>query len=67
MAWAYEIQTNIRRDKYVSICSDSQAAPRAIQTAKTTSPLVGRCQKMLNDITTQHAVALYWVPRHAGV
>jgi len=40
MACAYEIQMNIRQEKYVSICSDSEAALRAIQTAKTMSPLV---------------------------
>ena len=51
----------------VSICSDSQAALKALQVARTTSPLVQQCQKVLNDISTQHAVGLYWVPEHAGV
>jgi len=32
-----------------------------------TLPLVQQCQKALNDISTQHAVGLYWVPGHAGV
>jgi len=67
MACAYEIQMNIRQEKYVSICSDSQAALRAIQTAKAMSPLVWQCQKLLNDISTQHTVALYSVLGHAGV
>jgi len=58
---------NVRPEKYVSISSDSQAAPKAIQTANTTSPLVRQCQKVLNDISTQHTEALYWVPGHAGV
>jgi ribonuclease HI len=31
------------------------------------SPLVRQCQKALNDTSTQHTVALYWVPGHAGV
>jgi hypothetical protein len=35
--------------------------------AKTTSPLVRQCQKALNDISTRHAVGLYWVPGHGGV
>jgi ribonuclease HI len=30
-------------------------------------PLIRRCQKALNDIATQLAVGLYWVPGHAGV
>jgi len=37
----------------VSICSDSQAALKAL--------------KALNDISTWHAVGLQWVPGHAGV
>jgi len=57
---------NVRPEKHVSICSDSQAALKAIQTAKT-PPLVQQCQKVLNDISTQHTVALYWVPGHAGM
>jgi hypothetical protein len=40
---------------------------KALQAAKTTSPLVRRCQKALNDISTRHAVGLHWVPGHAGV
>ena len=31
------------------------------------SPLVLECQKALNDISTRHAVRLYWVSGHAGV
>ena len=46
---------------------DSQAALQALQAAKTTSPLVRECQKALHDISTRHAVGLYWVPGHAGV
>jgi hypothetical protein len=38
-----------------------------LQAAKTMSPLVRQCQKALNDISTRHAVGLYWVPGHAGV
>jgi len=52
LACAYEIQMNIRPEKYVSICSDGQASLKAIQTANTTSPLVRQCQKALNDIST---------------
>jgi len=51
----------------VSICCDSQAALKALQAVRTTSPLVQQCQKALNDICISHAVGLYWVPGHAGV
>jgi hypothetical protein len=39
---------------------------KALQAIRT-SPLVQQCQRVLNDIYTQHAVGLYWVPGHAGV
>jgi len=51
----------------VSICSDSQAALKALQATRTTSPMVQQCQKSLNDASTHHTVGLYWVPGHAGV
>jgi hypothetical protein len=35
-----EIQMNVRPEKYVSICSDSQAGLKALKAAKTTSPQV---------------------------
>jgi ribonuclease HI len=67
LACAHEIEAQDRPQKYVSIYSDSQAALKALQAAKTTSPLVCQCQQALNDISAQHAVRLYWVPGHAGV
>ena len=63
----HETGTQDRPEKCISICSDSQAALKALQAARTTSPLVRQCQKALNDIPTRHAVGLYWVPGHAGV
>jgi ribonuclease HI len=51
----------------VGICSDSQAALKALRAVRTTSLLVYQCQKALNDISALHAVGLYWVPGHAGV
>jgi len=67
LACGYEIVTQDQPEKYVSICSDSQAALKALQAAKTMSPLVQQCQKALNDISIRHTMGLYWVPGHAGV
>ena len=60
-------KTLVEKEKYLRIGSDSQATLKAIQAAKTTSPLVRQCQQMLNDVSARHAVGLYWVPGHAGV
>jgi ribonuclease HI len=67
LACAFEIQANARSEKYISICSDSQAAFKALQAAKTTSPLVWQCQRTLNDISTSHSVGLFWVLGHSGI
>jgi ribonuclease HI len=53
LACAQEIEAQDRPEKFVSICSDSQAAMKALQAAKTTSPLVRQCQQALNDISTR--------------
>jgi len=66
LACVNKIQFQSRPEKHVSICSDSQVALKALK-ANRTSPLVQQCQKALNDISTWHAVGLYWVPGHAGV
>ena len=53
--------------KGTSICSDSQAAQKALQAVRTTSPLVHQCQKASNDISARHVVGFYWVLGHAGI
>jgi ribonuclease HI len=67
LACVYEIQFQNRPEKYVTICSDSQVALKALQAIRTMSPLVHQCQKALNDISALHVVGLYWVPGYAGV
>ena len=66
LACVYEIKSQNRPDKYVSICSDSQAALKALKAIRT-SPLVHQCQKALNNISIRHAVGLFWVAGHAGI
>ena len=67
LACVHETETQEPPEKYIRICSDSQAALKDLQAAKPTSPLVRQCQQALNNISTRHAVRLYWVPDHAGV
>ena len=61
LACAYEIQFYGRTVKYMGICSNSKTALKVHQAART-SPLVQQCQKVLNDISTQHTA-----PGHAAV
>jgi ribonuclease HI len=67
LACTYEIQRHARPKQYISICSDSREALKALQTAKTTSPLVQQFQKALNDISIQYSVGLFWISVHFGV
>jgi hypothetical protein len=60
-------KTHGKPDKRISICSDSQAALKAPKAVRITSLLVYQSQKAPNDISTLHAVGLYWVLGHAGV
>ena len=64
LACVHEIQFQSRPE--VRICSDSQAALKVLKAVRT-FPWVQQCQKVLNGISTLHAVELYWVPGHAGV
>jgi hypothetical protein len=52
---ANEIQFYGRSKKHLSIWFDSQTALEVLQATRT-SPLVKKCQKTLNDISTWHAV-----------
>jgi len=54
----HEIETQDRPGKYDNVCSESQAALKALQAAKTSFPLVRECQKVLKDISTGHTVGL---------
>ena len=62
-----ETDTQDLSQKYISICSDSQGSLKALQAAKTASPLVYQCKRQLNDISARRAVRLILVPGHAGV
>jgi len=62
LASAYEIQSQNRPEKYVSICSDSLVALKALKVIRTTSSLVHQCQKALNGISIRHAIGLFWSP-----
>jgi ribonuclease HI len=67
LACVYELQNKARSEKYISICSDSQAALQALQAVKTTSSLVQQCQRALDDISPYHSAGLFWVPGHSGI
>jgi ribonuclease HI len=67
MACVYEIQNIAKSEKYISICSDSQASLETLHAVKTTSPLVRQCQRALDDVSIYDSVGLFCVPGHSGI
>ena len=51
----------------ITICSDSQAALKALAAAKTTSQLVLETMKALTELSIHNCVRLLWVPGHSGI
>ena len=54
-------------DASIAICSDSQAALKALDTAKTTSKLVAETTTELKRSSLFNSVRLIWVPGHFNV
>jgi hypothetical protein len=67
LACGYVIQTTIRSEKCISISSHSQAALKVLQAVKTMSPLVRKCQRVLDDVAAHYSVRLIWVSGYSGV
>lgn len=55
------------KGKHISICSDSQAAMRAIGSYVTTSRLVLKCSETLDELSQEKHVKLLWVPGHSVI
>jgi len=51
----------------VFICSDSEAAIKALMSPITTSKLVKACKETLNQGGLRNQITLIWVPGHSGV
>lgn len=63
-------QENIRRrysNKHIYICSDSQAALKALAAVRTNSLLVQNCKQALGELGSANWVKLLWVPGHSNI
>ncbi|KAJ8912773.1 hypothetical protein NQ315_002530 [Exocentrus adspersus] len=54
-------------EERIFICSDSQAALRAISSPRTRSMFVQECGDALESLARQKEVGLVWVPGHMGI
>jgi hypothetical protein len=66
LACVHEIQLCGRSEKHASVCSDSQAALKALQAARL-SPLMQECQKALNYYLCPGCSGAVLGPRTCGV
>ena len=55
------------RGKRIFVCSDSQAALRALNSKKFESKLVIECWHLLQKISSFNVVTLVWVPDHSDI
>ena len=51
----------------MTICSDSQAALKALEAAKVTSNLVAEVIEAVNKVSICNSVRLLWIPGHCGI
>jgi len=51
----------------IAMCSDSQAALKALQSSKTTSSLVAETKSALKRLSIFNSVRLLWVPGHSNI
>ena len=59
------LYSGVAEDVDVRLCHWSHL--RKVNPLGTYTYLVRQCQQALNDISTEHAVGLYWVPGHVGM
>ena len=64
---AYENIRKAYKNKQILICSDSQAALKALSGPKVTSRLVAECLHALFALASLNEVTLVWVPGHQGI
>ena len=55
------------RGKRICICSDSQAARKALKRQRTNSRLVRKYREALQQLADVNRVTLIWVPGHEGI
>lgn len=51
----------------ISICSDSQAALKALQSYKISSRLILECRTLLQELAKTNLVSVVWVPGHSNI
>ena len=67
MRCAQNLLGSDRVGRRIWICSDSQAALKALEGPRINSRLVWDCKCVLDELTKNNDVSLVWVPGHSGI
>ncbi|XP_036138478.1 uncharacterized protein LOC118644325 [Monomorium pharaonis] len=67
MRCAQNLLESDRMGRRIRICSDSQAALKALEGPRINSRLVWDCKCILDELAEKNDVGLVWVPGHAGI
>ncbi len=67
MTCAQSCSTNKNQNQLIYICSDSQAALKALASQRVYSKLVLECLSALKILGNDNTVTLVWVPGHTGI
>nr|XP_012234564.1 PREDICTED: uncharacterized protein LOC105679230 [Linepithema humile] len=57
----------VEAGEHIRICTDSQAAIKALGAPTITSRLVQKCRGVLNELAREREVTVTWVPGHSGI
>ncbi|XP_067208430.1 uncharacterized protein [Linepithema humile] len=67
LSCAQTVRSRVEAGEHIRICTDSQAAIKALGAPTITSRLVRECRCVLNELAREREVTVTWVPGHSGI
>ena len=64
---AQELRLSNLTGERIAICSDSQAALKALERVANKSRVVSECKHMLKELNRANNITLIWVPGHNNI
>ncbi|XP_067203098.1 uncharacterized protein [Linepithema humile] len=67
LSCAQTVRSREGAEEHIRICTDSQAAIKALGAPTITSRLVQECRGVLDELAKERKVIVTWVPGHSGI
>ncbi|XP_067216926.1 uncharacterized protein [Linepithema humile] len=67
LSCAQTVRSRVEAGEHIRICTNSQAAIKALGAPTITSRLVQECRGVLNELAREREVTVTWVPGHSGI